>query len=159
MEQNWRPIVPITHTTPSSLKRKPITDPGGKWEADTWLPRGERTKTSPCRISISRAKHPLQCRGHRFSPWSRKIPHDMGLSPCTTTTDRALEPLTCNYSACEFQFLKPAHVEPVLRDKRSHHKKEHQSFSNTPKNKRTNTSQLILWGEHHPDNQNQTKTL
>ena len=30
---------------------------------------------------------PAQCRGHRFDPWSRKIPHAAEqLSPCTTTT-------------------------------------------------------------------------
>ena len=35
-----------------------------------------------------------QCRGPRFSPWSRKIPHVAGqLSPCTTTTEA---PVLCN---------------------------------------------------------------
>ena len=29
-----------------------------------------------------------QCRGHRFNPRSRKIPHALGqLSPCATTTE------------------------------------------------------------------------
>ena len=32
-----------------------------------------------------------QCRGHGFEPWSGKIPHAAEqLSPCTTTTERAL---------------------------------------------------------------------
>ena len=35
-----------------------------------------------------------QCKGHRFDPWSRKIPHAMEqLSPSATTT----EPTGCNY--------------------------------------------------------------
>ena len=33
----------------------------------------------------------LPCRGHRFEPWSEKIPHAVEqLSPCTTTTEPAL---------------------------------------------------------------------
>ena len=41
-----------------------------------------------------------QCRGHGFEPWSGKIPHATEqLSLCTTTTE-------------------PAHLEPVLRNKR-----------------------------------------
>ena len=29
---------------------------------------------------------PMQCRGHGFNPWSRRIPHATGqLSPCTAT--------------------------------------------------------------------------
>ena len=41
-----------------------------------------------------------QCRGHGFEPWSWKIPHATEqLGPCTTTTE-------------------PAHLEPVLRNKR-----------------------------------------
>ena len=32
-----------------------------------------------------------QCRGHRFEPWSGKIPHAVEqLSPCATTTEPAL---------------------------------------------------------------------
>ena len=32
-----------------------------------------------------------QCRGHRFDPWSEKIPHvEKQLSPCTTTTEPVL---------------------------------------------------------------------
>ena len=33
----------------------------------------------------------------------------------------ALEPASYNYWACVPQLLKPAHLEPVLRNKRSHH--------------------------------------
>ena len=36
---------------------------------------------------------PAKCRGHEFSPGSRKIPHARGkLSPCTTTTETKTEP-------------------------------------------------------------------
>ena len=32
-----------------------------------------------------------QCRGHRFEPWPRKIPHAAEqLSPCATTTEAVL---------------------------------------------------------------------
>ena len=45
-----------------------------------------------------------QCRGHRFEPWSGKIPHAVKqVSPRATTTQ-----------------LEPARLEPVLRNKRSH---------------------------------------
>ena len=39
-----------------------------------------------------------QCRGHRFEPWSGKIPHAAErLGPCATTTEPArLEPVLCN---------------------------------------------------------------
>ena len=49
----------------------------------------------------------------RFKPWSRKIPRDMEqlISPCTPTTKPALQ--------SEPQLLKPAHLEPVLHNKRS----------------------------------------
>ena len=34
----------------------------------------------------------LQSRGHRFDPWSQKIPHAEGqLKPCTTTAKPVLE--------------------------------------------------------------------
>ena len=46
-----------------------------------------------------------QCRGHRFNPWSRKIPH---ISPCATTTEPTL------------QLLKPTHLELLLHNKRDH---------------------------------------
>ena len=43
-----------------------------------------------------------ECRGHGFEPWSGKIPHATEqLSPCATTTE-------------------PAHLKPVLRNKRGH---------------------------------------
>ena len=47
---------------------------------------------------VQRLRITCQCRGHRFSPWSKKIPHAMGQpSPCAPTTEhmcrraRALE--------------------------------------------------------------------
>ena len=52
-----------------------------------------------------------QCRGHRFNPWSEKIPHAWEqLSPSTTTTKTALVR----------QLLKPVNLEPVLHNKRGH---------------------------------------
>lgn len=43
----------------------------------------------PCQFSGYEST--CQCRGPRFSPWSRKIPHVAGqLSPCTTTEAHAL---------------------------------------------------------------------
>ena len=39
-------------------------------------------------------KSALQCKGHQFDPWSRKIPHaEEQLSLCATTT----KPMSCNY--------------------------------------------------------------
>ena len=36
--------------------------------------------------------HACQCRGHRYKPWSRNIPHAAEqLSPCATTTEPALQ--------------------------------------------------------------------
>ena len=47
-----------------------------------------------------------QCRGHRFNPWSGKIPHDAEqLSPCATTTGPA--PVLCNKRSHRNE--KPAH--------------------------------------------------
>ena len=49
-----------------------------------------------------------QCRGHKFEPWSGKIP-------------RAAEQLSLsNYWAREPQLLKLVHLEPMLRNQRSH---------------------------------------
>ena len=85
-----------------------------------------------------------QCRGHGFEPWSRKIPHAAEqLSPCTTTRAHkpqllrpcattpepaccnywspwALRPMRHNYWAHMLQLLKPACLEPMLCNKRSH---------------------------------------
>ena len=39
-----------------------------------------------------------QCGGHRFVPWSRKIPHVMALlSPCATTTEPVC-PRACTHT-------------------------------------------------------------
>ena len=58
-----------------------------------WWPSGEE---SAC-----------QYKGHRFGPWSGKIPHALGqLSPKAATTE-------------------PTHVKPVLCNKRSHHNEKH----------------------------------
>ena len=50
-----------------------------------------------------------QCRGHRFDPWPRKIPHAAKqLSPHATTTEAcALEPVFCNKRSHRNE--KPAH--------------------------------------------------
>ena len=75
-------------------------------------------------------KSACQCRGHRFDPWSRKIPHAAEqLSPRATTTEPAchnywspctLGPMCRNYWARVLQLLKPASLEPALCNKRSH---------------------------------------
>ena len=60
-------------------------------------------------------KTTCQCRGHGFNLWSGKIPPAAGqLGPCTTTTQP-----TCS-RACELKPLKPARLEPVLHNERSH---------------------------------------
>ena len=43
-------------------------------------------------------KNPCQCRGHRFDPWSEKIPHATGqLSPYTIPAEpTSLKPVLCN---------------------------------------------------------------
>ena len=63
-----------------------------------------------------------QCRGHRFEPWSGKIPHAVEqLSPCAATTEPMLwSPRTTTTEAHVPQLLQPLHLEPVLRNKRSH---------------------------------------
>ena len=49
-------------------------------------------------------------RALRFEPWSGKISHAaQQLSPRATTTEARMP-----------QLLKPVHLEPVLRNKRSH---------------------------------------
>lgn len=55
-----------------------------------------------------------QCRRHRFDPWSEKISHVMGKqSPCTTTTECALESRSCNCWSL-------GALEPVLCHNSSH---------------------------------------
>ena len=55
--------------------------------------------------------------------WSGKIPHAAEqLSPCATTTEPVLyNPCATTTEASEPQLPKPACLEPVLRNKRSHH--------------------------------------
>ena len=71
-----------------------------------------------------------QCRGHGFEPWSGRIPHAVEqLGPCATATEAALwsprattaEPVCHNYWARVPWLLRPARLEPVLCNKRSHH--------------------------------------
>ena len=53
----------------------------------------------------------FQCRGHRFDPWSWKIPHAAEqLSPCATTTGLS-------------SVIAEA-LEPILPNKRSHPNEE-----------------------------------
>ena len=51
----------------------------------------QREKLFPLSLDIKIKKRTslvVQCRGHGFNPWSRKIPHAAGqLSPCAPTTD------------------------------------------------------------------------
>ena len=51
---------------------------------------------------LSGCESACQCQGHRFEPWSGRIPQAVEqLGPCATTTE-------------------PGHLEPVLHNKRSH---------------------------------------
>ena len=71
---------------------------------------------------------PAQCRGHGFEPWSGKIPHAAEqLGPWATTTE-------------------PAHLEPVLRNKRgrdserlAHRDEEWPPLATTRESPRTET--------------------
>ena len=70
-----------------------------------------RKKKKGTSLEVQWLRIACQCRGHGFEPWSGKIPHAAEqLSPCATTTE-AREP----------QLLKPACLEPMLPNKRSHH--------------------------------------
>ena len=71
-----------------------------------------------------RLRLPMQ--GHGFDPWPRKRPHAVEqTSLCTTTTEPALwSPQATSTGACEPRLLKPTRLEPVLRNKRSHHKEK-----------------------------------
>ena len=68
-----------------------------------------------------RIRLPMQ--GHRFEPWSRKIPHaaeQLGL--CATTTEPVLySPCATTTEVCVPQLLKPTHLEPMPCNKRRHH--------------------------------------
>ena len=55
-----------------------------------------------------------QCRGHRFEPWSGKIPH------AAEQLSHAPQLLSLRSSAREPQLLKPARLEHMLHNKRSH---------------------------------------
>ena len=92
--------------------------------ANQGLPSGLSGKESSC-----------QCRGHRFDPWSRNIPQDGGkLGPRATTTEPVLEPTSLNYGAQAPQLLKPACLQPVLRNKRNYstEKLEHRNCRAAP---------------------------
>ena len=67
---------------------------------------------------------PAKAKGHRFDPWSRKIPHAMKkLGPCATTTEAVCR----NYGS-------PSTLEAVLCNKRSHHNEnpEHPEEAHNP---------------------------
>ena len=71
---------------------------------DLNFPGGAMDKESTC-----------QCRGHRFNPWPREIPHAVEqLNPCTTTA--ALETQSPGASTTEAPRL-----EPGTHNKRRHH--------------------------------------
>ena len=64
------------------------------------MQKNKATRDFPGGVAV---KNPSANAGHRFNPWSGKIPHAMEqLSPCATTT----EPTSL--------LLKPARLEPVL---------------------------------------------
>lgn len=51
-----------------------------------------------------------QCRGHRFDPWSRQIPHAMDqLSSCTAAPESG-----------SHSYQSPQHLQPVFHSKRGH---------------------------------------
>ena len=103
---------------------------------DNWYREGNKSwkklmHSTDCWASLVaqwlRIRLPMQ--GHGFKSWSGKIPHATEqLSPCITTTEPVLwsplattpEPASHNYWAPVPQLLKPAHLEPVLHNKRSH---------------------------------------
>ena len=83
--------------------------------------------------AVVKKESACQCRGHRFEPWSRKIPHAAEqLSPCAITTEPAhLEPMLCNKKSHYNE--KPAHrnkERPLLTATR-----RKQRRPNTAKNK------------------------
>ena len=47
-----------------------------------------------------------QCRGHGFSPWSRKVSQAEQLTLWTTTSESAPEPARCSCPACVLQLPK-----------------------------------------------------
>ena len=64
----------------------------------------------------------LPMQGTRVLALVWKIPHAVEqLSPCATTTEPELYSLRATTTeACVPQLVKPAHLEPVLCNKRSH---------------------------------------
>ena len=66
---------------------------------------------SRCETSI------LQCRGHRFGPWLRKMGQ---LSPCTTTKPVLWRLWAATTETTGYNYWSPCALEPVLRNKRSH---------------------------------------
>ena len=61
-----------------------------------------------------------QCRGHGFDPWSGRIPHATTKPVCHNYCACALELVSHNYWALMPQLLKPACLEPMFRNRRSH---------------------------------------
>ena len=54
--------------------------------------RNQYNKNSRASLWLSGKESVCQCRGHKLDPWLMKIPHTMRqLSPCTTTTETALQ--------------------------------------------------------------------
>ena len=63
-----------------------------------------------------------QCRGHRFKPWSRKIPYAMEqLSVCATTTEPALQSTQATTTEPRATTTEAYAPRAMLRNKRSHH--------------------------------------
>ena len=79
------------------------------------LPSSHNGQESACR-----------CRGHRFDPWPRKIPHAVErLSQCAATPEPAL-------GAHESQLLKAVHPDPALQNDRRHRKKPDRAAESCP---------------------------
>ena len=51
----------------------------------------------------------LQCKGHQFDPWSKKIPHALGQLRLSTTTTEACTPSACARHKRSCYNEKPAH--------------------------------------------------
>ena len=59
--------------------------------------------------------------GRPHMPWSNQARVPQLLSLCSRAREpQLMKPAHCNYSAHVLQLLKPAHLDPVLCNKRSH---------------------------------------
>ena len=88
------------------------------------LPGGTVDKNLPCNAGDTSS---IPVLGRFHMPWATKLEHH---NYWTLT----LGSLSQNYWACVLQLLKPTSLEPVLRNKRSHHNKEQPPLAATREN-------------------------